>query len=226
LKSPDLGTVPLFMAGDKQYFYYANMLRKQMDVDLVMLCESPLEKTDFKSGFCGIKPTHPKGGKYYALSIQNKLQMMFYYASQYVRNPAYINSSLFDTIQAFFSYYFIPHDYVSLYKYIRWNENTVDLTLEKYDWECDEEIDTTWRIGDGTAAFYNLIYYVLAGFTENDTFRSNQIREGDISRKTALYIAKRDNFPRFYSLQWYFDTIGLDLLNTLKVINTANKRFS
>ena len=29
LKRPDLGTIPLFMAGDKQYFYYSKLLQKQ-----------------------------------------------------------------------------------------------------------------------------------------------------------------------------------------------------
>ena len=36
---------------------------------------------------------------------------------------------------------------------------------------------TSWRIGDGTASLYNLAYYLLAGFTENDVLRSNLIRK-------------------------------------------------
>ena len=35
----------------------------------------------------------------------------------------------------------------------------------------------------GTAAFYNYIYYTLAGVSEHDTFRSNQIKEGQITRE-------------------------------------------
>lgn len=45
------------------------------------------------------------------------------------------------------------------------------------------DTNTTWRIGDGTAAFYNYVYYTVAGFTEHDTFRSNQIREGQMTRE-------------------------------------------
>ena len=48
--------------------------------------------------------------------------------------------------------------------------------------EFAKDSKTSWRIGDGTASFYNYIYYTIAGFTEHDTFRSNQIREGVISR--------------------------------------------
>ena len=60
-----------------------------------------------------------------------------------------------------------------------WDEGLIDQTLAReYRWETAADTGTTWRIGDGTAAFYNFIYYTVAGFTENDTFRSNQIREG------------------------------------------------
>ena len=36
LRRPELGMIPLFMAGDKQFFKYANMLQKRMDIDLVV----------------------------------------------------------------------------------------------------------------------------------------------------------------------------------------------
>ena len=73
LRRPDLGTVPLFMAGDKQFFYYANRLRHQVGVKLLIFSMNPLERTDFKTGFCGVT----KGGtkeKFYGLSAWGKLQ--------------------------------------------------------------------------------------------------------------------------------------------------------
>lgn len=227
LKKPDLGMVPLFMAGDKQYFYHANRLKKQLNVKLVILCMNPLEKTDFKSGFCGIPTNFSGAEKIYTLSILNKLKLAFYYGKQYLSNLAYLNSSLLNTLSAYASYYLIPHDYVLFYQYIRWEEKPILSTLiEDYDWETAEDTSTTWRIGDGTASFYNYIYYVMAGFSENDTFRSNQLREGKINRNQALKLAKMDNQPRFESLDWYCQTIGIDLKNVLKIINTAPKLYS
>ena len=68
-----------------------------------------------------------------------------------------------------------------------WDENEiVNTIINEYGWETSPETDTTWRIGDATAAFYNYIYYRIAGFTEHDTFRSNQIREGQITREQAI----------------------------------------
>lgn len=96
--------------------------------------------------------------------------------------------------------------------------------------ECDSELvpDTsaTWRIGDGTASFYNYIYYTSAGFTENDTFVSNMIREGMITREKALEIARRQNIPLYESIKWYCDIIGIDFECTLKTINSMPKRYS
>jgi hypothetical protein len=101
-------------------------------------------------------------------------------------NPAYINSSLLDTLHGYITYYLITHHNFYLFDYIDWDENEIDATLKKeYAWEFAPDTQSSWRIGDGTASFYNYIYYTLAGFSENDTFRSNQIREGVISRDQA-----------------------------------------
>lgn len=219
LKKPDLGTIPLFMAGDKQYFYYANKLRKLMNINLVIYAENPLEKTDFKSGFCGVKPKFDIEHTY-DLGFAKKLQLAFYYASQTLRNPSYINASLVDSLGAYLSSYAISHQYLYLYRYIGWNEDKINQTLiQNYDWETATDTTTTWRIGDGTAAFYNYIYYTVAGFTENDTFRSNQIREGIIDRTSALDLVKKENQPRYESIKWYCDTIGVNFEKTLKIIN-------
>ena len=89
LKRPELGTVPIFMAGDKQYFFYANLLMKQNNLKLSILGENQLETTNFKSGFCGIKPKYFKDNTY-NLSLSDKLQMITHYGKQFLLNPAYI----------------------------------------------------------------------------------------------------------------------------------------
>jgi hypothetical protein len=63
------------------------------------------------------------------------------------------------------------------------------------------------------------VYGLVGGFTEFDTFRSNQIREGMITREEGLAHVLRENTPRFESMQWYFETIGVDMERALKVIN-------
>lgn len=219
LRKPDLGLIPLFMAGDKQYFYHLNELAKDLNISSMLMCENPLERTFFKHGFCGI--THEDNSiPPYNTSTSDKLRVALYYGTQFLSNPKYINSSLIDTFGAYISYYLIQHSYLYLFDHITWDENVVNKTLiEEYDWELAPDTKSTWRIGDGTAPFYNYIYYTVAGFTENDTLRSNQIREGHVTRDEALTLATRDNQPRWESLLWYLHTVGLPVAETLDCIH-------
>jgi glutamine---fructose-6-phosphate transaminase (isomerizing) len=225
LKKPDLGTIPLFMAGDKQYFYFANLLMKQNNLNLSILGENLLETTNFKSGFCDIKPEFRKGHTY-SLSSIDKIKMIAYYGKQYLLNPSYINSSILDTLDSFKSYYLIKHSNLNIYDYLKWDEKIIaKVLINNYQWEIDPGTKTTWRIGDGTAAFYNYIYYMVAGFTENDTFRSNQIRENDLTREDALELSQRENKPRWDSIQWYCRTIGIDFDATISKINSIKPKW-
>ena len=159
-------------------------------------------------------------GHTYTLSLLNEVKLALYYGKRYLLNPGYINRSFIDTLGAFASYYVIPHNYVNVYNYIMWDERKIISTLiREYDWELATDTTTTWRIGDGTASFYNYIYFVGSGFTENDTFRSNQIREGMITREEALKRVEEENKPRFESIKWYCDTIGIDFKDALKAIS-------
>lgn len=228
LKKPDLGTIPLFMAGDKQYFYHAIRLSKQMNAKLIMIGSCLLEKANFKTSFCNIKPVEHSFNlkRPYALSIFDQIKLIRYYGKQYLLNPAYLNYSIFDTMYAYFSYYMIPHDFLNLYFYIPWDEKVITKTLiEEYEWETAKDTKTTWRIGDGTAGIYNYIYYTVAGFSEIDTFRSNQIREEMISREIAMRLSQEENQPRFDSIKWYCDTIGIDFEDTLRRINSISKLY-
>ena len=225
LKKPHLGTIPLFMAGDKQYFYYANLLMEQNFLKLSIMGENMLETTRFKSGFAGISPKFDTDHTY-TLSKSDKLKMLWFYGKEFLTNPAYFNSSLLDTLDAFKSYYIIKHKNVNIFDYVPWIEKEIESVLiNNYDWETDPGTRSTWRIGDGTAAFYNYIYYVVAGFTENDTFRSNQIREGLISREEAIKKIAEENSPRWNSIQWYCRTIGIDWEKALRIINKIPKRY-
>lgn len=139
-----------------------------------------------------------------------------------LESPGYFNSSLWDTLSG--EYYRSAQkksDYYHLFDYMRWNEGEIDSTLELYNWERAEDTTTTWRIGDGTAAFYNYVYARIAGFTEHDTFRSNQIREGDITRDEALALIAEENQPRYQNIKWYLDAIGLDFTATMQRVNSV-----
>ncbi|MCB9200813.1 MAG: hypothetical protein H6596_10040 [Flavobacteriales bacterium] len=226
LKRPRLGMIPLFMAGDKHFFVHVNNIRRQTGIHCDIWMENKLENTDFKAGFAGIRPNFEKE-RIDKQSTLAKLQMPLYYARNFLVNPAYINPSIPDTYSAFKAYYMEPREvYLLLFDFVPWNEEEIGRTLiGEYNWELAPDTDSTWRIGDGTAAFYNYIYYTVAGFTEFDTFRSNQVREGMIGRNEALKAVDEENRPRFESMKWYFDTIGVDMERAVQVINAMPRLY-
>ncbi len=220
LKNPELGMIPLFMAGDKFFFYYAHKIKKQLGIDLEIWGVNELENTNFKTGFAGLRPQFDKK-RIYSLSLQNQLKLFGFVGKNIIKSPGYINQSIFDSLGSFASRYLTPKPhYYHLFDYIQWNEKVIeDTIINKYSWEKAVDTDSTWRIGDGTASFYNYIYTLVAGFSENDTFRSNQIREGLISRDEALQLVYKENQPRYNSLKWYLEIIGLDYDMVIKRIN-------
>lgn len=179
LKSPALGMIPLFMAGDKFFFYYCNKVKEQTGIDLNIWGINHLENTEFKTGFAGLAPNFNKK-RIYSLSIANQIKLFTFVGGNILKSPGYINQSVLDSLGSFAARYIAPkRDYYHIFDYYRWDENEInDLIQHEYKWETAIDTKSTWRIGDGTASFYNYIYYTVAGFSENDTFRSNQIREG------------------------------------------------
>jgi len=226
LKKPHLGMVPLFMAGDKYFYYYADQVKKQTGIKLNIWGINPLENTDFKVGFLGVPPDHYKK-RIYSLSLKRQIRLFEGVGKSILRNTYYLNSSVWDTLGSFVSRSIIPHrDYYHMYDYVRWDEVEIEkLVLEEYQWETAVDTKTTWRIGDGTAAFYNYIYYTVAGFSEYDTFRSNQIREGMISREEGLKRIMMENEPRYPSIKWYTDIVDVDFESTIKRINNIPKLY-
>ena len=212
--------IPLFMAGDKYFFYYAYKIKKQLDIDLEIWGVNDLENTDFKTGFAGIKPKFNKK-RIYSLSLVNQLKLFSFVGKNILKSPKYINQSVFDSLGSIASRYVTPKaDYYHIFDYIDWNEEDIENTImNKYNWEKAVDTDSTWRIGDGTASFYNYVYTLIAGFSENDTFRSNQIRQGLISREEGLDLIYKENEPRYNSLKWYLNIIGLDFNDVINKIN-------
>jgi glucosamine--fructose-6-phosphate aminotransferase (isomerizing) len=66
----------------------------------------------------------------------------------------------------------------------------------------------------------------VAGFTEHDTFRSNQIREGQMNREDALLLVADENRPRYMNIRWYLDALGMDFKDVITVVNSIPKLYA
>lgn len=226
LHKPSLGMIPLFMSGDKAFHYYLVKLQKQTGISLNIWGENYLEKTDFKVGFAGIPPEFEKL-KIYLMSRTNTFKMLLFLAKSVAQNPRYLNASLWDNLKGQYSRSFLKKtDYYNFYDYFPYNEEKINQTIiNEYNWEKAIDTDSTWRIGDGTSAFYNYIYYTVAGFSEFDTFRSNQIREGMITREDALRSIENDNLARYETLRWYLQILDIDFETAIRKINSIPKLY-
>lgn len=226
LKSPHLGMMAMLTAGDKHFFRYVEDIKKQTGINLNLWGVNPLEVTHFKTGFLGIAPDFEEK-RVYSHGITKQLRYHSKRFKAMLESPSYFNSSLWDTLSGeYYRSFTEKQDYYHIFDYWSWDENIVNDTLiNQYDWETAIDTSTTWRIGDGTAGFYNYVYYTVAGFTEHDTFRSNQIREGQLTREKALELVEDENQPRYQNIRWYLDALGLDFEEVIKIVNSIPKLY-
>jgi hypothetical protein len=226
LKSPHLGMVSILTAGDKHFFRHVETVKQQTGISLNLWGVNPLEVTHFKAGFLGVPPDFEEE-RVYSHGAMKQLRYQWLRLKAMAQSPGYFNSSLWDTLSGeYYRSFNKKTDYYHIFDYWRWDEKTIDETLiNQYNWETAPDTNTTWRIGDGTAAIYNYIYYTVAGFTEHDTFRSNQIREGDLTREEALTLVEDENRPRYPNIKWYLDAIGMDFTDVIPVINQIPKLY-
>lgn len=225
LKAPNLGMISILTAGDKHFFRHLKTIQDQTGINLNLWGINPLEVTHFKAGFLGVPPYFEEERVYsHGAMKQVRYQSLRFQAM--LKSPGYFNRSMWDTLSGeYYRSFAAKSDYFHIFDYWRWDENEIDDTLAEYDWERAPDTRTTWRIGDGTAAFYNYLYYTVAGFTEHDTFRSNQIREGDLTRQEALEMVLEENTPRFQNIKWYLDVLGFDFKDVISTVNRVPRLY-
>lgn len=225
LAKPHLGMISLLTAGDKHFYKFLEELKPRTGVSLSLWGINPWETTHFKAGFLGVPPDfHSRNVFRTGLASQIEYQRLRF--REMLRNPRYINASIADTLTG--EYYRSVKkktDYFHVFNYFQWRENEVDAYLDNIGWERADDTSTSWRIGDGTAGFYNYVYHTVAGFSEHDTFRSNQIREGHLTRENALALVKAENEPRYASIKWYLDAVGVDFTSTIETIKQIPKLY-
>lgn len=225
LARPELGMIPLLMAGDKHFFASARTLKQELNQSAMFFGITDIEAEDFKEGFCGIKSeSFHEEKKHYTLFMNQKFQILSYYAKEFLLNPRYINLSIPETIYGFYAYYVMAHDYATnLFAYVPWNEEKIISTLtETYGWESEPDTPGTWRTGDASQPLISFLYLALAGFTENDFLRSNQIRRGMIDRESALANLEIENIVRMDGLRHCCELIGIDTDMVIARVTSAS----
>lgn len=224
-RKPNIGMVPILMAGDKAFFRILNQIKKNEGLNVNVWGTNRLEETLFKTGYARLT-RYLDRNRIDKLTGVEKISLLTFYLKEFCRNWHYINSSLIDSMLAYQAYYFEERtDYFLFYDYVGWDEKLIEKTLsEKYGLEIGRA--TRWRMGDATAPLYNYLYFNYGGFTEFDTFRSNQIRQGLITREEALELIQNENRPDLEGLRDYFnmlDVNGVEIFKSLAFAPTLLK---
>ena len=228
LKRPELGMVPLFMAGDKEYIEHGRKLSKEMNIPLVIFATgNHYEHRDFFTGFAGVKTSLYDVARMYDYPMAVKTQLAYYYLRQYLYNPRYLNSSLIDSLRSFIVSFIKAENFLYLFRYLPWNESEINRVLsQEYDWKSYFGYGKNqWRMGDGQTALTNYIFYRVAGFSEYDNFRALQVRDGALDRIAALELAQEDNRPKYKAIEYLCNTVGINMNYLLKRINAIPSRF-
>jgi hypothetical protein len=221
-----MGMVTLFTAGDKEFYSHARQLRKETGIQLVIFSTgNMIEDTPYKTGLCGIREDD-HGMTLTGLSFQNEMALLWYYARNYLTNPRYLNESVWDTLYAYWCTFVVKDDFLYLFHYLPWREEEIVGTIRReYDWEVATDTTSTWRIGDGTAAFYNYVYQTVLGWTEDEVMLSNMIREQHLTRAQAQAKALEYAKPRFPSIREYAQLVGFSCEEALTIINGLPKAY-
>ena len=99
--------------------------------------------------------------------------------------------------------------------------------MKEYNYEFDSKFGTSqWRQGDLHVAFMNYVFLEVAGFTEKDNYRSNQIREGYLDRQQALEKIDADNYVNPLLIKEFCDVININFYDVLKKIQKIDKRYN
>lgn len=226
LKKPELGMVTLFTAGDKEFYAHARQLRKETGIKLVVFSTgNMIEDTPYKTGLCGIKEGD-HGMTLTGMPLENEIALLWYFARNYLANPRYINESLLDTLNAYWQTFVVKDDFLYLFHYLPWTEEEIVGTIRReYDWEVATDTKSTWRIGDGSAAFYNYVYTTVLGWSEDEVMLSNMVREGHMDRAKAMELAREYGKPRMPSIREYAQLVGFNVEEALTIVNGLPKAY-
>lgn len=228
LSRPVLGMVPIFMSPDKKFLYYLNNIMKENSINLGIFCTGhQLEQREFLIGFTGINQKLNNNQIMHKYKLINKVKLFLWYSKEFLFNYKYLNNFTLDNLLSFYYSFIFKTNDIPLYNYLKFDEKEVEeLLVKEYDYEFDSKFGKSqWRQGDLHVSFMNYVFLEVAGFTEKDNYRSNQIREGYLERAEALEKINQDNYVSPLLLKEFCDLINLNFYDALKKIQKIKKRY-
>jgi hypothetical protein len=224
IKTRDVSLIPILMSQDKAFYFYANKIAKELGNIPIVLADHQFEKTNFKSLLAGSKEDsfNPKsGGLEYRLNYKNLFLMILHFTKSLFRNPSLIFLFIKQASISGFNYYLLPHNLIHIFEYLDWDESEVEEVLrKKYGWGVGiASTKQSWRMGDITSPFYNLIYRLKLGFDEHDTLTANLVRAN--KKKLSETISQTDSINNAEQVFSYLKVLEIDPVIFMKQIRNV-----
>ena len=219
---PDVGVIPLLMAGDKPFHTISMMVSRERGNIPIVHSDNYLETTGFKSVLGGARVNFSDNntGVEFRLSLWSIYRMSIRYLRFIMRAKENKVELLRQVASSFFAYYVTSHKFIHIFQYYPWNEVDIDKRLNLDGWQKNSRKHSAkWRMGDLTAPMYNLLYSLNLGFTENDAMLSNQIRANLVSRNYALKKLQELNKVDYDGISEYLAIVSVapeNLLNYMR----------
>jgi glucosamine--fructose-6-phosphate aminotransferase (isomerizing) len=226
-KFQDPTAIPALMAGDKPFFHFAQRVSAENNGAQIFQGDHIIESTHFKSALSGGSASNApgNGAVAYRLNFLSLVRMSTSYLKLIRYAEAHKAKLLSILIKGAYFYYFEKHPFVHYFGFEKWDENLLNQRLDQYGWSSNQRNTLQkWRMGDATSPLYNLLYLLTIGFTENDAFRSNQVREGLIDRSIALRNCIEENKVDYLGIVNYLQIIGFTSKEFWSEISTMLKK--
>ena len=84
LKKPNLGMVPIFFAGDKEFLYFLRKVKHETNSLKSIICSgNQLEEMEFKVGYCGVNQHLYGNQEMYNYKLSNIFKLLLFYSKNY-----------------------------------------------------------------------------------------------------------------------------------------------
>jgi hypothetical protein len=217
----DVSLLPILMSQDKSFYFFAKKIARELGNIPIVLADHQFEKTNFKSLLAGSREDsfNPKnGGLEYRLNYSNLLLMILHFTKSLLSNPSLIFLFIKQASISGFNYYLLPHKVIHIFEYLDWDEVELEAVLRReYGWGVGIASNKqSWRMGDITSPFYNLIYRLKLGFDEHDTLNANLVRaDKKILGETITQADCLNNAEQVFS---YLKVLEIDPVKFIKRI--------
>lgn len=218
---PDPRLVTLLMAPDKYFFYEAEEVRREYGASAIVFGAGIAhEYTGFKAAIAGGVQTDPT--TMMGMSRASKYRFALKSGFAVAKNPwAWMVGPRIPLDALRYTYFARPH-IVYYYHHRHWDGEEITQVLSDFNWSSGRASrEIAWRSGDGTADFYNYLYYYMLGYNERTVELSQSVRNGVIDRDQAINEDLTQPHELLAKIGWYAAKVGFQLDDFLSTFHAA-----